>query len=730
MQISGNNQASHRILVIDDNATIHADIRKILCPVEAETALLEAESQLFGKVTRTRSSVRPQFRIDSAYQGKEGLAMMEKSLADGDPYAMAFVDVRMPPGWDGIETIRHIWNRYPELQIVICSAYSDHSWEDIVLNLGDSDNFVILKKPFDNIEVLQLAHALTKKWVVTKQASLRLSELDEMVARQTAKLTAANEQLHSEIRRREQTELELQGSEHRFALAFKASAIPMGIMHASSRVYLEVNESFGVLAARTREEIIGKTSNELQLLARPEDCDNAMDEVRRKGRVRDFSCRIMAKGGEIRETLISMEPVVLGEEACLLVAVLDVTEQRKLESQLRQSQKMDAIGQLAAGVAHDFNNLLTIIHGHASLQMSRPNMDEQTKHSLTQVKMAADRAATLTRQLLAFSRKQVMQPRPMSLNESILRSQAMLKRLLGETITLDCTCAKELPLVFADENSMDQVIMNLVVNARDAMAQGGSLRIVTDTETIGAADLVRHPEARLGEFVRLSVIDNGCGMDTSVLARMFEPFFTTKAQGKGTGLGLSTVYGIVKQHDGWVEVESAPGLGTKFHIYLAVTEKTRVRTHETSLFAIEPMTEHKETVLVVEDEAVLREFVTTLLQQQGYIVLQAADGLEALQVCKQTVAKIDLLLTDMVMPNGISGAKLAQQMLARRKDLKVLYTSGYSQELMENSGRLVVGTNFLPKPFDVNKLLKAVRRCLESESPNAARTTGLIGVEV
>jgi signal transduction histidine kinase/CheY-like chemotaxis protein len=439
--------------------------------------------------------------------------------------------------------------------------------------------------------------------------------------------------------------------------------------------------------------------------------------------------RIVAKGGAIRETQLSLEPVVLGEEACLLVAMLDVTEQRKLEAQLRQSQKMDAIGQLAAGVAHDFNNLLTIIHGHASLQMARPNQDAQMAHSLTQVKMAADRAATLTRQLLAFSRKQVMQPRALSLNESIQQSQAMLKRLLGETITLDCSCAPELPCVFADENSMDQVIMNLVVNARDAMPNGGTLRLVTSAVKLGAEDVLSHPEARPGEFVRLSVIDNGTGIDTTVLNRIFEPFFTTKPQGKGTGLGLSTVYGIVKQHDGWVEVESAPGLGSKFHIYLAVTNKTRVTTHETSLFKIEPAPAHKETVLVVEDETVLREFVTTLLQQQGYIVLEAADGLEALQVCQQTVAKIDLLLTDMVMPNGISGAKLAQQMLARRKDLKVLYTSGYSQELMENAGRLVVGTNFLPKPFDVNKLLKAVRRCLESESPNATKTTGLIGVE-
>jgi PAS domain S-box-containing protein len=725
-----NNNAPRRILVVDDNATIHEDIRKILCPARTGTELLEAEAELFGSDAKLKQATPQEFKIDSAFQGAEGLAMAEAALKRGEPYALAFVDVRMPPGWDGIETIRRIWQVNPELQIVICTAYSDHSWEDITMQLGHSDNFVILKKPFDNIEVLQLAHALSRKWELAREAGLQMSHLNEMVRQQTAELRAVNESLHAEIRRREVTELELQGSEHRFALAFMASAIPMGIMHASTRTYLEVNESFTRLVGRERTEVVGKTSNEMKLLARPEDCDSAMEALRRLGRVRDFTCRILTNSEEIRETLVSLEPVVLGEEACILVAMLDVTEQRKLESQLRQSQKMDAIGQLAAGVAHDFNNLLTIIHGHASLQMARSAKDDQLSHSLTQVKLAADRAATLTRQLLAFSRKQVMQPHPLSMNESIERAHAMLKRLLGETITLDCVCGQNLPLVWADENSIDQVIMNLAVNARDAMPNGGILQIATAAVNLSKEDVSRHPDARPGSFVRLSVVDNGCGMDTAVINRIFEPFFTTKAPGKGTGLGLSTVYGIVKQHEGWVEVESAPGLGTKFHIFFEVTQKTRTQSHETAMFTLaegESRTQ-KETVLVVEDEAVLREFVTTILQQQGYVVLHASDGLEALQVCQQTVAKIDLLLTDMVMPNGMSGAKLATQMLARRKGLKVLYTSGYSQELMENSGQLIVGTNFLPKPFDVNKLLKAVRRCLEAEAPNPLKTTGLTGV--
>ena len=726
---TNNTGNARRILIVDDNRTIHEDIRKILCPAVTAPELLEAEAKLFGTPLPVSQSGGLRFQIDSAMQGQDALALVQQACAEGVPHMLAFVDVRMPPGWDGIQTARKLWEVNSGLQIVICTAFSDHSWDDIVRSLGQSDNFVILKKPFDNIEVLQLAHALTQKWMMTEQAGLRMKEMDQMVAQKTAEITASNEQLRAEVGRRSQAEMELRGSEHRFELAFKASAIPMAMMHATTETYLEVNESFIRLLGRSRDEIIGKTAKEIGLLARPEDCDNAMTELRRAGSVRDYAVRLVPKTGEPRDTLVSLEPVVLFEEMCVLVAILDVTEQKKLEVQLRQSQKMEAIGQLAAGVAHDFNNLLTIIHGHASLQIARPRQDEKLGHSLNQIKMAADRAATLTRQLLAFSRKQMMQLKPVSLNDSIERSQALLKRLIGETIKLTCDCSPILPMVFADENSIDQVVLNLVVNARDAMPEGGNLRVTTNVVEVLDAEAGRHPEARPGRFVRLSVEDNGCGMDTSVRTRIFEPFYTTKPKGKGTGLGLSTVYGIVKQHEGWVEVESAVGLGSKFHVFLAITDKLPENKGETAFFQIQPApAKQHETVLVVEDEIVLREFVTAVLMDQGYNVLEAGDGMEALEVARQTEAKIDLLLTDMVMPNGISGKMLASQLVAQRNGLKVLFMSGYSRDLVDNSNNLVSGVNFLPKPFDVAKLLKAVRSCLEAETPSEVRTTDLVGV--
>jgi two-component system cell cycle sensor histidine kinase/response regulator CckA len=705
-----------RILVADDTRDIHKDIRKILCPDAGPEELNAMESQLFGLTPKSPDKLNRTFQVDSAYQGKEALALLEIALGAGEPYAMAFVDMRMPPGWDGIETIRHLWAKQPDLQIVICTAYSDHSWQDIVQELGSSDNFVVLKKPFDNIELLQLAHALTMKWQLAKQARLRLHELDQLVAQQTAKLTATNEKLRAEIRRRERTELKLRGSEHRFQLAFKASAIPMAIMHAPSQTYLEVNEAFVTLLGHERADILGSSPLDLKMLVHPDDCDRAMEHVRRQGGIRDQQIRIVSKDGQHRDTLVSLEPVVLGEEPCLLVAMLDVSEQKKLEAQLRQSQKMDAIGQLAAGVAHDFNNLLTIIHGHASLQLARSNQDEQARNSLIQVKMAADRAASLTRQLLAFSRKQVMQFRPLCLNTAITQSEAMLQRLLGETIQLECEPMRGTAPVLADGNSIGQVLINLAVNARDAMAEGGQLQISTRRRCLDTHSKGPHPDSRPGEFVQMTVADTGCGMDTQILSRIFEPFFTTKPPGKGTGLGLSTVYGIIKQHGGWMEVESKPSVGTKVHVFLELTDREpeNVDDHSPAHALTPPTPIQQATILVVEDEDVLREFVTSVLDDRGYKVLQAGDGIEAQRLAESYPANIDLLLTDMVMPNGVSGIDLAKALMSSRKNLRVLFTSGYSQELMDNADRLLSGKNFLPKPFDVNHLLGTVRNCLES----------------
>jgi len=700
---------SHRILVVDDNPAIHEDIKKILCPPTSDD-LSQAETALFGTVSPVIE--RSEFEIDSAFQGQEGLAMVEKALAEGRPYSMAFVDVRMPPGWDGIETIRQVWNRYPELQVVICTAYSDHSWDEIITNLGKSDSMVILKKPFDNIEVLQLAHALTKKWVVTRQAKYRLDNLEAIVERRTAELVSTNKRLQEEIERRTQVEVALRASEERFHKAFDTTSIALAILHADSLLLTDVNNSFLALVGYTRAQAIDKTPTALNLAERPANFDQIIRTLRNGNRVHNLEFSLRQADGQIRQTLVSVVPLTLGDSACFLAAILDITDQRRLESQLRQSQKMEAIGQLAAGIAHDFNNLLTIIIGHASIQLAKANVDQEVTKSLEQVRLAGERASGLTRQLLAFSRKQVLKRSAVSLGNTVQSMEKMLVRLVGETVKLEFHCADNTPCVLADDSNLEQVLLNLIVNARDSMPQGGLVRVTVDKVDLFDTTVRRHADAREGRYVVLSVEDNGCGMTAETQRHLFEPFFTTKPLGKGTGLGLSTVYGIVKQHEGWIEVQSELAVGSTFRVFLPATDE-QPKVLETGFTAKSPAS-RRESILVVEDEPLVRAFVCEALQHHGYQVLDADCGQKALEVWEHAGEQIDLLLTDMVMPNGISGSSLAKMLLDHKQDLKVIYMSGYSSEITGTGDLFSEARNFLPKPFSQGKLIDMVDRTMKN----------------
>jgi signal transduction histidine kinase/ActR/RegA family two-component response regulator len=393
--------------------------------------------------------------------------------------------------------------------------------------------------------------------------------------------------------------------------------------------------------------------------------------------------------------------------------VEDVTERLNLEAQLRQSQKMESVGQLAAGVAHDFNNLLTIIQGHSGMLMTRPTLPPEFFDPVQAVYFAAERAAGLTRQLLMFSRKNVMQPQPLDLRELVVNLSKMLERLLGETIKLELEPSAPVPLVQGDTGMLEQVLMNLAVNARDAMAKGGTLSIGTSSIELGDDYVALQPEARRGPFVCLRVTDTGSGMDSITIRRIFEPFFTTKEVGKGTGLGLATVYGIVKQHGGWVEVSSEVGLGTTFQVFLPATSEqpSMPKTAETPAAEV---LGGKETILVVEDEPVLRDMARLILEDCGYQVLDAATGSEALRVWDHHQGPIDLLLTDMVMPDGMSGMDLAQRLRAARPQLKIIFASGYSMEELDTGFIHAGNALFLQKPYTHLTLPKAVRDSLDA----------------
>ncbi len=401
------------------------------------------------------------------------------------------------------------------------------------------------------------------------------------------------------------------------------------------------------------------------------------------------------------------------EIAGLVVNSRDVTERHRLEEQLRHSQKMEAIGQLAGGVAHDFNNILTVIQGHASLLRSGEKLPDVQKGSVDQIYQAAERAAGLTRQLLTFSRRQLMQPKPLDLNTVLGNMSRMLGRILGEDVSLQFNYSAGQPWVHADEGMVEQVAMNLAVNSRDAMPTGGQLTIKIAVMEIRAAELAHHPDGRAGRFVCFSVADTGSGIKPEVLPHIFEPFFTTKAVGKGTGLGLATVYGIVKQHSGWITVESRVGKGTTFHVFLPAINSGAVKTPDTTTEAALPR--GTETILVVEDEAPVRELVCGVLTAQGYQILEAGTGVKALEVWRQHKDKIDLLLTDIVMPDGMTGRDLAEKVQAEKPSLKVIYTSGYSSDIVGKDFVLREGLNYLQKPFVPQKLARAVRKCLDGK---------------
>ena len=390
----------------------------------------------------------------------------------------------------------------------------------------------------------------------------------------------------------------------------------------------------------------------------------------------------------------------------------DITARLALEEQLRQSQKMDAIGQLAGGVAHDFNNLLTVIHGNVSMARLQDTSPTEKAEALDEIAGAATRAAALTRQLLTFSRRQIMQPRPVDLNETVTSITRMLQRVLGEQVHLQLHLHPQPITTPADPGMLDQVIMNLAVNARDAMPGGGTLTLATDLIALGDEDHVLFPEARPGQHACLRVTDTGCGIAPENLPHIFEPFFTTKEPGKGTGLGLATVFGIVKQHGGTLRVSSIPGQGTIFEILLPVD--ATATAHPVAAGQAAPPRASGETILVVEDELAVRRLAARVLEAHGYHVLEAGDGREALQVFAAATPRPDLLITDMIMPAGLTGRELAERLRVEAPDLRTLYMSGYAGDNIRRGLNLQEGLNFLAKPFQPDSLLHCVRARLDA----------------
>jgi len=544
--------------------------------------------------------------------------------------------------------------------------------------------------------------------IVTPLNRRSVVEVCTRLLREEGKSTRV-EGIGRDVTARKEAEEALRQSEERFSRAFRLSPVAIALSTLPEGRFIDVNDSFLQTFDFSREMVIDRTASELSIWENTEDLGKISGILKEGQAVCGMECKFRTRSGASRVALVFVEKIQLSNSTCAIFITHDITDRLNLEAQLRQAQKLEAVGRLAAGVAHDFNNLLTVIQGHAQLARARNDVSPAQAKSLEAVSSAAQRATALTRQLLTFSRQQPMQSKPLDLNKTISDLTKMLMLLLNEKIDLKYDFAPDLPTISADVTMMEQVAMNLVVNASDAMPTGGSLTVGTKAVEIDEAYVRNNPEARAGHFICLAVSDTGSGMDAATQARIFEPFFTTKAVGKGTGLGLATVYGIVKQHEGWIELSSEVGKGTTFKIYFSAEGAAKQLQPAGMPRQTAPDKESNETVLVVEDEDAVGQVVQTSLQEHGFRVLRAANALEALQIYNEENGQIDLLLTDMVMPRGMSGSELAANLKALKPELKVVYTTGYSRQVVGHGLDLREGLNFLPKPHAPGKLIETVR---------------------
>ncbi len=475
-----------------------------------------------------------------------------------------------------------------------------------------------------------------------------------------------------------------------------------------------VNPAFAQITGYRPEEIMGKNPRVLKSGRHDANFYREMWNTIRAGKTWSGILVNKARDGKLFEEAAVISPVrnAYGTVINYVAVKRDVTHEVQLEEQLRQAQKMEAVGKLAGGIAHDFNNLLTAILGYIDLLLVQIPEESPLRREVDGIKMASERATGLTRQLLAFSRKQILQPKVIQLNTILVGMDQMLRRLIGEDILLLTKTAGDLWNVRMDPGQLEQAIVNLVVNARDAMPEGGKLTLETANVDLGEDYVQLHVAIRPGSYAMLAVSDTGCGMSEEVKARIFEPFFTTKETGKGTGLGLSTVYGIVKQSRGYIWVYSEPDKGTTFKIYLPRVEEA---TEEAIAVPVEKppkKSEGRETVLVAEDEDFVRDLIEEILHANGYTVLSARDGKDAIRISDQYDGEIHLLLTDVVMPH-LSGRILSENIKTRRPGIKVLHMSGYTENAIVHHGVLDPGMNFIQKPFRMAILLRKVREILE-----------------
>lgn len=643
----------------------------------------------------------PDCNVITAQSGAEGLEKAKTQFPD-----TILLDIKMP-GLDGYEVCNRLKDdeTTKHIPVIMISAIKTES-TDLVKGLGTGAD-AFLAKPID--EYVLIAQVKTALRIKKAEDHLREQKdlLEHTVQKRTAELLRTNEQLKHEINNRV-------NAEKRYRMLVETMNDGLFLMDENFLITFANNRLFEILGY-PKDKIIGMSVHNFLDVSNQRIFDEQM-EVHKKNNHTVCELTFTRKNGQKIDAILSPSAIIdaEGQFKGSLGVITDISEKKQLEAQLVQSQKMEAIGILAGGVAHDFNNLLTVIMGNAELALMAVIKDESLRKEIEEIKKAGERAASLTRQLLAFSRKQMIMPKVIDLNKGIKETKKMLQRTIGEDIEILTITEPELWKVYADSGQIDQIIMNMVINARDAMPQGGKLTIETTNSDLNKNYFREHGiKETPGHYVMLAVSDTGSGMDKETREHIFDPFFTTKEVGKGTGLGMSTVYGIVKQNNGFVWIYSEPGKGSTFKIYLPkVKGNAEPEEKEQS-----PVYDSggSETVLIVEDDYGLRNFAKEILPRYGYNVLVAENGEDALMVRKKYEGQIHLLLTDVVMPR-MGGKKLAERLQLLYPRMKVIYMSGYTDNAIVRHGVLEPGLNFLEKPFTPEGLAHKVRKVLENEN--------------
>ena len=708
-----------RLLVVDDNQSIHEDFRKILCAGPG-AELDEMETTLFSAPASGR---RPEYEIDSACQGQEGLALVEKAKGEDRPYAVAFVDVRMPPGWDGVETTSRIWQVCPDTQIVLCTAYSDYSWEEMVAKLGPADRLVILKKPFDPVEVLQLAAALTEKGRLSQEAKTQMAQMETKVLQRTKVLQQTNEHLQTQIWERQRAAEALRESEERYQLLFRENPLPMWVVDLKTLAFLAVNEATIQGYGYSEEEMLSMTLKELHC---PEDIP-ALAERFSDGNARRPAngsvTRHRKKDGGIITVEISSRVINFkGREAKLALAN-DITEKKKLEAQFLRAQRIEGIGTLAAGMAHDLNNILApILMSAGTLRWSLPPEDQEK--AISRIELSVKRGAGIIQQVLTFGRGLNGERVPLQAGEVIEEVVRIVGRTFPKDIIVSAQVQDGLWPVLGDRTQIHQVLLNLCVNARDAMPAGGKLTVQAQNLTLTESRQALPAPAPPGAYLLLQVSDTGCGISLEDRERIFDPFFTTKEIGKGTGLGLSTVLGIVKSHNGAVMVESEVGKGTTFQALLPASSEAV--PGPTPYLPPELPRGGGEAVLIVDDEPDIVSGMKALLEQQNYRVLQAKNGKEALAVIERHGSAIEVVVTDIMMPE-MDGVEMIRELRRLHPRLQIIASSGLGTEkggsFRAQELQILGVKSFLAKPYQVDKLLATLNHLLRGGKGDGAAST-------